>query len=69
MQQEKEATDETSTPMDMDEVELVLRRFASKQNDTALIKLLNAMFTETAEQKIAHETSPMDKKEDMKEGD
>lgn len=62
-------TEEESQGMNMDDVELVLRRFASSTNDQSLIKLLNSMFTETAEQKVKHEMNPGDKKEDKKEGE
>jgi len=65
----KEKGDEKSTNMEMDEVELTLRRFASKDNNPGLDKLLNSIFTETAEQKAKHESNPMDSKEDKKEGE
>ena len=35
---------EKKEEMDMDEVELTLRRFAMSSNDQALTKLLNSMF-------------------------
>lgn len=61
--------DEVSTPLEMDDVELVLRRFASEQKNEALNKLISSMFTETAAQKVAHETSTKDPAEDSKEGE
>ena len=61
--------EEKSTNMEMDEVELTLRRYASKSSDSGLNKLLNSIFTETAEQKAKHESSPMDSSEDKKEGE
>ena len=61
--------DEVSTSLEMDDVELVLRRFASEQGNDALNKLINSMFTETAAQKVAHETSAKDPVEDSKEGE
>lgn len=67
--EEGKEVEESSTIMDIDEIELVLRRFASSKNDQPLTKLLNSMFTETAEEKVAHETSPSDKEEDKKEGE
>jgi len=61
----KEANKEQG--MCMDDVELTLRRFATEQKDEALMKLLSSMFTETAEQKVKHETAKGDKMEDSKE--
>ena len=46
--------------MDMDEVELTLRRFAMSSNDQALIKLLNSMFPSG----IAEDTDDTAKTED-----
>lgn len=65
----QESKDETSTSMDMDEIELTLRRHAMQTNDQPLTKLLNSMFTETAEDKAKHENSPGDSSEDKKEGE
>jgi hypothetical protein len=65
----KENMDEKSTNLCMDDVELVLRRFASSKKDAALTTLLDSMFTETAEQKVAHEKAPGDSMEDKKEGE
>lgn len=54
--------------MEMDDMELALRRFAMTNNDQALTKLLNSMFP-SAEEKIKHETAMGDMKEDKKEGE
>lgn len=54
--------------MDMDEIELTLRRFAMSKEDRALTNLLNSMFP-SAEDKVKHETSTKDVMEDKKEGD
>jgi hypothetical protein len=61
--------EENGTNMEMDEVELTLRRFASTRNDSGLNKLINSIFTETAEQKAKHESDPKDPAEDKKEGE
>jgi len=61
--------DEKSTNMEMDDVELTLRRFASKDQNEGLSKLLDSMFTESAEAKAKHENSASDPAEDMKEGE
>lgn len=66
---DKTMLEEKSMGMNIDDVELTLRRFASSTNDQALMKLLNSMFTETAEEKVKHEMSPTDPKEDKKEGE
>lgn len=65
----KEDSKESSTNLDVDEIELALRRFASSNNNQPLTKLLNSMFTETAEDLIAHENSSSDTSEDLKEKD
>jgi len=62
-------SDETSTNMEMDEIELCLRRFASEDNNQGLSRLLDSMFTESAQDKARHENNPKDKMEDMKEGE
>lgn len=67
MKQQTPETDETSTDLDIDEIELALRRFASANNNQPLTKLLNSMFTGTAEDLIKHENSPSDPSEDKKE--
>ena len=61
--------EETSTNLEIDEIELALRRFASSRNEQALTKLLNSMFTGTAEDLVKHENSPSDSSEEMKEKD
>lgn len=52
--------------LDVDEIELVLRRFATEQKDSALMSLIQSMFTQSATEKIKHEMSPMDMMEDKK---
>lgn len=64
-----EDKEESSTKLGVDEVELVLRRFAMEKNDQPLTKLLNSMFTETAQQKADHENASEDASEDKKEGE
>lgn len=59
--------EESSTNMEVDEIELTLRRFAAERNDQALMKLLSSIFTETAEEKVKHENAPGDTKEDKQE--
>lgn len=59
--------DETNTKLDTEEIELVLRRFASEREDSALNKLINGIFTETADQKLQHENSAKDPVEDKVE--
>lgn len=61
--------DESSTPLEIDEIELVLRRYATETDDQALMTLIQSMFTETAKEKVAHETSSKDPSEDKTEGD
>ena len=58
---------EESQGLCMDDVELALRRFAAEDKNEALNKLISSMFTETAMQKIKHETSSKDAMEDKKE--
>lgn len=63
------SVDEQTTNMEVDEIELVLRRFASSKNDRALSTLLDSIFTETAEEKVKHENNPKDVSEDKTEKD
>lgn len=45
--EDKEAKEDSSAEeMDVDEIELTLRRFAMTHNDQPLTKLLNSMFTQ-----------------------
>jgi len=57
----------TPQPMESSEIELILRRFASSKKDAALAKLIDSIFPQTAEDLVAHETSPEDPTEDSKE--
>jgi len=63
----KEKEDEKSTNMEMDEVELCLRRFASEDNNQALSKLLDSMFKQSAMDLAKHENNPKDLAEDASE--
>lgn len=64
---QEQTIDETSTPLEVDEIELVLRRFAAEQKDSALMSLIQSMFTESAMDKVKHETASGDVAEDKKE--
>lgn len=63
----QDTKDESSTPLEVDEIELVLRRFAAERNDSALTTLIQSMFTQSAADLIKHETSAKDPAEDSKE--
>ena len=69
MDKNSSSKDEKSTNMEMDDIELVLRRFASEDNNSGLSRLLDSMFTESAQDKARHENSPKDSSEDTKEGE
>ena len=65
----QEGSEEQRMEMEMDDVELALRRFATSTNNQQLMKLLSSMFIETAEQKVKHEMAFGDMSEDKKEGE
>ena len=69
MNKESSPFEETSTNMELDEIELCLRRFASEDNNQGLSRLLDSMFTESAQDKARHENHPKDSMEDQKEGE
>ena len=55
--EEEMAVDSSGKSMDMDEVELTLRRFAMQKNDRQLTKLLNSMFTQPIEDSAAEDST------------